>query len=238
MKNIIINSEDIKDYNWINKEEINLIVNKNLDTIMKGKAIDILVVDYNNPCLEFIVKIKVIKKIHTKVKIIVAIDIIEESLIRLLYDNGIDYILIRPLDINTLMMIFNKIINGKINYNNFSLNLEKENMNDKILRLLNKLGMPANLKGYKYIKESLILCLKDNNYYLHTTSYLYPKLSKLFREKTSCIEKAMRNAIELSWCRGDIKEQDKIFGYTIDRNKGRPTNGEFLAQLINYISLS
>ena len=98
--------------------------------------------------------------------------------------------------------------------------------------------MPANLKGYRYIKDALLLCLKDNDYYLHTTSKLYPKLAKSFQTKASCIEKAIRNALELSWCRGDISEQDRIFGYTIDRNKGRPTNGEFFAQLINYLVIS
>jgi len=236
MRNILINSDDINEMEINNIDNYKLIINRNIDQVINKMEIDILVIDFIPNSLNFIVQVKYIKKMKLFIKIIVTINMIEESIIRLLYDNGVDYILVRPIDIKTLKIIVDKIFNEtNIHY----ITMEKSVSNiTKITKILNKLGMPANLKGYRYIKDALLLCLKDNDYYLHTTSKLYPKLAKSFQTKASCIEKAIRNAIELSWCRGDISEQDRIFGYTIDRNKGRPTNGEFFAQLINYLVIS
>ena len=232
MLNIMLDINDVSNEDLSLFSEYNIIIDDKDFLSNKKINVDILVVDFKPSCLSFIMKMKLIKDINKSIKIIVIIDLLEESLIRLLYDNGIDYILVRPIDYKTLLVIINRISYKFINHN-----LEF-NKHDKIIKILNRLGMPANLKGYQYVKQALLLCLKDNDYYLHTTSKLYPHLAKAFNTKESCIEKAIRNAIELSWCRGDVDEQDKIFGYTIDRNKGRPTNGEFFAQLINYLSLS
>ena len=224
MLNILIESEDIKlleqtnnEYNiFFNLEDCNF------------KILDIVVLDYITPCFEFLTKIKLLKNINKKVKVIVGVKFLERNFIKMLYDNGVDIILIKPLDFNMLLLSFNHFddLENKIVNNNFK---------NQVSEILMELGMPANLKGYNYIKDALILCEKDRDYYKHTSSYLYPKLSKMYNEKNSNIEKAIRSAIELCWCRGNIDKQERIFGYTVNKDKGRPTNSEFLAQIYHYI---
>ena len=230
MLNILIDIDNHIDEKLLTK--YNVMYFSQNDSIINNEKIDVLIINYKPNYLNFLLKIKIIKRINNLIKIIIVIDFLEESLIRLLYDNGIDYILVKPLDTKILVLLLDKI-SMKSNKVNVAFNKQ-----DKIVTLLSKLGMPANIKGYIYIKKALLLCLKDQDYYLHTTSKLYPSLAREFDTKESCIEKAIRNAIELSWYRGDIEEQDRIFGYTINKNKGRPTNGEFFAQLINYLQMS
>lgn len=231
MLNVLIDLESNCDISGDLLSNYNVIYANKINSTDNNIKADVLVVNYKPNYLNFIMKMKVIRQINNFIKIIIVIDLLEESLIRLLYDNGIDYILVKPLDIKILILLLDKI---SLNNGYKILPNSKQN---KIVNILSKLGMPANIKGYKYVKQALLLCLKDQDYYLHTTSKLYPSLAKKFNIKESCVEKAIRNAIELSWCRGDIEEQDRIFGYTIDKNKGRPTNGEFFAQLINYLQM-
>ena len=237
MISILTNNEEL-DCNDFNKNNTNYCMisfkeNENIISLIKLHDVKCIIFDLEVPNLDFILSVKLIKKFSLCIKIIVLINFFSESLIRLLYDNGVDYILVKPLERDMLTSFLDNVFKDTINYcpNEFDL---KEK---KLIDVLNHLGMPANLKGYSYIKEAISLCSKNKNYYLHTTSCLYPKLSKIFKIKESCIEKAIRSAIELCWIRGNVSEQEKIFGYTVNRNKGRPTNGEFLAQVYNYIAM-
>ena len=236
MIGILTNNDDLDciHFNLINDRYklIKFEENENIITLIKLYDIKCAIFDLSIPDIDFIISVKLIKKYDINIKIIITINFFNESLIRLLYDNGVDYILVKPLDEEMLLSLFNKLFDNILVNDIYTSSKEKN-----LIDVLNSLGMPANLKGYSYIKEAINLCSKNKNYYLHTTSCLYPKLSKIFKIKETCIEKAIRSAIELCWIRGNVEEQEKIFGYTVNRNKGRPTNGEFLAQIYNYLTM-
>ena len=236
MIGILTNNDDLdcSHFNLINDRYklIKFEENENIITLIKLYDIKCVIFDLSIPDIDFIISVKLIKKYAINIKIIITINFFNESLIRLLYDNGVDYILVKPLDEGMLLSLFNKLFDNILVNDIYTSSKEKN-----LIDVLNSLGMPANLKGYSYIKEAINLCSKNKNYYLHTTSCLYPKLSKIFKIKETCIEKAIRSAIELCWIRGNVEEQEKIFGYTVNRNKGRPTNGEFLAQIYNYLTM-
>lgn len=236
MIGILTNNDDLDciHFNLINDRYklIKFEENENIITLIKLYDIKCVIFDLSIPDIDFIISVKLIKKYNINIKIIITINFFNESLIRLLYDNGVDYILVKPLDEEMLLSLFNKLFDNILVNDIYTSSKEKN-----LIDVLNSLGMPANLKGYSYIKEAINLCSKNKNYYLHTTSCLYPKLSKIFKIKETCIEKAIRSAIELCWIRGNVEEQEKIFGYTVNRNKGRPTNGEFLAQIYNYLTM-
>ncbi|WP_455798490.1 sporulation initiation factor Spo0A C-terminal domain-containing protein [Clostridium butyricum] len=42
------------------------------------------------------------------------------------------------------------------------------------------------------------------------------------------VERAIRHAIEVAWGRGQIEAINKLFGYTVHNDKGKPTNSEFI----------
>ena len=108
----------------------------------------------------------------------------------------------------------------------------------KITVFLNELGIPINLKGFHYIRESIIIMLDDENEKdIGVTKSLYPKLSKKFKTPASCVERNIRHAIESTWKRGNKKLIERIWGCNIFENKIRPTNSEFLARVVDYIKL-
>lgn len=126
------------------------------------------------------------------------------------------------------------IINSFINDESIKI-YRSDNVERNILIVLKELGMPSNLHGYRYVKEAIKLCI--NNYdYLHPNMLLYPVLSKKFNVNNWMIEKSIRDAITITWNKGNYEYQNELFGYTIDKDKGKPTNGEFIAQIVNYLS--
>lgn len=100
-----------------------------------------------------------------------------------------------------------------------------------------RLGVPANLRGYYYIKEAIMLSVLDMNKLDKVTTRLYPKIAKKYDTTPPRVERAIRHAIETAWSRGEIEACYDIFGYTIKSEKGRPTNSEFIALLSDRVKM-
>ena len=107
----------------------------------------------------------------------------------------------------------------------------------KVTNLIHDLGVPAHIKGYQYLREAIIASVDNEEMINAVTKTLYPLLSKKFNTTPSRVERAIRHAIEVAWNRGEIAVHDKIFGYTVNSNKGKPTNSEFIALLADKIRL-
>ncbi len=110
-------------------------------------------------------------------------------------------------------------------------------MNPEIVELLRRVGVPANIKGYIYLKDALDMCYSDRSYFEAITKRLYPGIAKREDTTPSRVERAIRHAIEVSWGRGDLKTLQKIFGYTTNANHDHPTNSEFIATLTEQLHL-
>lgn len=110
-------------------------------------------------------------------------------------------------------------------------------MNRKIVKILRKLGIPASLEGYRYLKTALEFSLSDEAIVFQITNRLYPAIAKVYGTTASRVERAIRHAIEVGWDRGNIDIQDSLFGYTVSRKSHRPTNSEFIAAVAEQIRL-
>ena len=106
-----------------------------------------------------------------------------------------------------------------------------------ITTILHQIGVPAHIKGYQYLREAIMLILKDKDILYNITKDLYPTLAQAHNDTPSRVERAMRHAIEVAWDRGNPEKLMDIFGYTIDGCKGKPTNSEFIALLADKIAL-
>lgn len=118
-----------------------------------------------------------------------------------------------------------------------------ENENEKqrykvIARCLWDMGILPNLKGYDYIKEAIALCVVSSEKVQAITKVLYPVIGKKFGTTPSRVERAIRHAIEVAWLRIDLDVVKEVFGNTISAEKGRPTNSEFIAQVVEYIRIN
>lgn len=116
---------------------------------------------------------------------------------------------------------------------------ETETDEQKITRMLHEIGVPAHLKGYQFLREAIMLGIKDTSILDSITKILYPTVARKFQTTPSRVERAIRHAVETAWVRvGDVKYLEKYFGFSVDPNKGKPTNSEFIATLVDWIRLN
>jgi two-component system response regulator (stage 0 sporulation protein A) len=103
--------------------------------------------------------------------------------------------------------------------------------------IMRQIGVPAHIKGYQYLRTSILLCVNDKSMLGSVTKILYPTVAKEYNTTPSRVERAIRHAIEVAWNRGDVDVLSSFFGYTIQAERGKPTNSEFIAMIADKISL-
>mgnify|MGYP002559033822 CR=1 FL=1 len=116
--------------------------------------------------------------------------------------------------------------------------IPEENLEEIVSKLLREMGVAPSLKGYDYLRIAIILTMENKELYLHNiTKALYPDIAKRKNTTSSRVERAIRHAIETAWSKGNIEKIDKIFSYTISPHKGKPTNSEFIAAIVDDLTL-
>lgn len=104
-----------------------------------------------------------------------------------------------------------------------------------IRQILLELGAPDHLVGHPYVIEAILLVVEDRAYINNITFGLYPQVAARFDTTAARVERAMRHLIEVTWTRGDWEVLSRYFGNTISPDKGKPTNGEFIARIANVV---
>ena len=103
--------------------------------------------------------------------------------------------------------------------------------------IMHQIGVPAHIKGYQYLRTAIILSVSDTEMLNSVTKILYPTVAKQYETTSSRVERAIRHAIEVAWDRGDVDTLNSYFGYTIQNNRGKPTNSEFIAMIADNLRL-
>ena len=107
----------------------------------------------------------------------------------------------------------------------------------KVTAILHDIGVPAHIRGYHYMREAIIMAVNDMDVLNYITKELYPSIAKKCNTTPSRVERAIRHAIEVAWNRGKVDVIDQLFGYTVSKNKGKPTNSEFIALIADKLRL-
>lgn len=106
-----------------------------------------------------------------------------------------------------------------------------------ITNIMLDIGVPAHLKGYHYLRDAILLSGKDMEVVSSVTKLLYPAIARRFKTTDQKVERAIRNAIEVSWFRGNTDTFEELFGYSAQTGKNRPTNSEYIARIADKIRL-
>lgn len=114
------------------------------------------------------------------------------------------------------------------------IKIEKEKY---VTKLILDMGVPAHLKGYHYLRKAILMSEEDMEVVSSVTKLLYPEIAKIYKTTDQKVERAIRNAIEVSWVRGNTKTIESLFGYSTDKGKGRPTNSEYIARVADKVHL-
>ena len=114
---------------------------------------------------------------------------------------------------------------------------EEKDLEEQVTDMIHEIGVPAHIKGYQYLRDAILMCIQDMEMLNYITKVLYPAIAKKYQTTPSRVERAIRHAIEVAWSRGEISVIESIFGYTVNRGKGKPTNSEFIALIADKIRL-
>ena len=106
-----------------------------------------------------------------------------------------------------------------------------------ITEIMLDVGVPAHLRGYHYLRDAILLSGRDMEVVSSVTKLLYPTIARHFRTTDQKVERAIRNAIEVSWNRGNVETFEKMFGYSVLSGRTRPTNSEYIARIADKVRL-
>lgn len=145
------------------------------------------------------------------------------------------YVLIKPFEIDTLLSFVEHITPSSVS--DFEDDSDQAHMEVVVTDIIHTIGIPAHIKGYHYLREAIMLSVNDSEMLESVTKLLYPTIARKFDTSPSRVERAIRHAIETAWDRGDVDVLTKMFGYTINGGKGKPTNSEFIALITDNLRL-
>lgn len=220
-----------------------------VEEVIKEKP-DMLILDMIMPYLDGLGVLEKIKEIDidNSIKTIVLSAIGQESMIRKAISLGADYYVVKPFDFNILTKRIYQVTGidqneRQVNKNNIyktAIDSESCKINDleiDITNIIRKVGVPAHIKGYQYLKYGIAMVVENMDILSAITKELYPAIAKKNNATPTRVERGIRHAIEVAWNRGEIDTINSLFGYTVHNNKGKPTNSEFIALIADKLRL-
>lgn len=229
----------VKEY-FDNHDKIEVVLSckdgeEGLTTIIdRSNDYDVILLDLVMPKKDGIYILEELNKRGIEKNIIVETSYNEPKTIRKVSEYGVNYYVLKPFSLadleNRIVEIFNEM-------NNKSINLYHSNLQISITKMLHELGMPSHIKGYQYIREGISMIYNDPNLIGGITKELYPELASKFDTTVSRVERAIRHAIEVSWNRGNWDYMEEIFGHSVDIDKAKPTNSEFIVTVADKLRL-
>lgn len=229
--------------------------NDALDIIRKEEP-DVVVLDIIMPHLDGLGVMEKLGNVLKKPRVIILTSFGQENMTQRAVQLGADYYILKPFDLDTLGKRIRQLVgNSEIsttftpisksviqsdstNYVEKSSNKPTKIVEVEVTKMIQQMGVPAHVKGYQYLRDAIVSVINDVSLLGAVTKELYPMISKKYNTTPSRVERAIRHAIELAWDRGNIEFMNKFFGYTINVDRGKPTNSEFIAMVADKLRIS
>lgn len=256
--------EVLKEY--INRQDDMQIVgvayhgNEALELIYREQP-DVVVLDIIMPHLDGLGVLEKIQNDVQKPRVIILTAFGQESMTQRAVQLGADYFVLKPFDLDTLgkrirqlqgtesmssnlasVMLANTA--SAVNGTNSSISSgmmaqpSSHNLEVEVTRMIHQMGVPAHVKGYQYLRDAIVSVVQEVSLLGAVTKELYPMIAEKYNTTPSRVERAIRHAIELAWDRGNIDFMNRFFGYTINVDRGKPTNSEFIAMVADKLRMA
>ncbi|MFZ5596603.1 MAG: sporulation transcription factor Spo0A [Bacillota bacterium] len=160
----------------------------------------------------------------------------QESVTQRAVELGADYYILKPFDFSVLASRIRQLADG-INVNQYITINKPKNLDVAVTNIIHEMGVPAHIKGYHYLRDAILMVINEINLLGAVTKELYPMIAQKYQTTPSRVERAIRHAIELAWDRGNVEMMTKFFGYTINLERGKPTNSEFIAMVADKLRI-
>jgi len=263
----VLLADDNRDFVEILKEYVNtqedmvlcgVAYNGNdaLDMIRQEQP-DVVVLDIIMPHLDGLGVMEKLGDAGKKPRVIILTSFGQENMTQRAVQLGADYYILKPFDLDTLGKRIRQLVGTSevsvSSYNSGTKSvIQSESANSveigttkmskvievEVTKMIQQMGVPAHVKGYQYLRDAIVSVIHDVSLLGAVTKELYPMIAKKYNTTPSRVERAIRHAIELAWDRGNIEFMNKFFGYTINVDRGKPTNSEFIAMVADKLRIS
>ncbi len=252
----ILLADDNREFNellseYLSKEEDMEIVGnafngKEVLELVKENNPDIILLDIIMPHLDGIGVLEELNKMELspKPKVIMLTAFGHENITQRAVELGASYYILKPFNLEVLAERIRQLGKapageGKIQANTLkNVSVRKDNgYIEEITQIIHEIGIPAHIKGYLYLRDAISMVAEEIELLGSITKILYPRIAQKYETTPSRVERAIRHAIEVAWARNNIDTIKKFFGYTINTEKGKPTNSEFIALVADRIRL-
>ena len=209
------------------KEGLNIFLDNQND-------IDLVLLDLIMPNKDGLYFLDELKRRKINANIIVITSYNSDEMLRRIATYDIKYFLLKPFDLNDLeQRVLEATDQLKIKK---GITAKEKDLKLSVTKLLHELGVPSHIKGYQYIREGILL-LYNNSDIIGITKELYPEIANKYDTSVSRVERAIRHAIEVSWNRGNLDLMEEIFGHSVDYDRAKPTNSEFIVTVADKLKL-
>lgn len=196
---------------------------------------DLIILDLIMPKKDGIYVLEEMKKRGISKKVIVATSYNASEVIREVSEYGVSYFILKPFELPDLEKRI--LESNKKKEESKNIDFYYNNLQISITKMLHELGIPSHIKGYQYIREGIGIIFERPETIGGITKELYPELADKFDTTVSRVERAIRHAIEVSWNRGNWSLMEEIFGHSVDIDKAKPTNSEFIVTIADKLRL-
>ena len=182
-------------------------------------------------------------------KVIILTAFEQESMIQRLIGLGASYYMVKPFDVNTLFERIRQFSRGKEGTTNVweerpetrpqrTRDRSVSELELEVSKLFHEMGIPAHFRGYAYLRDAVIMSVRESELLGNITKNLYPRIAEKYRSTASGVESAIRHTIEIGWQRGNPEFMEKFFGYAAESGRGRfPTTASFIAKVADRLRL-
>jgi len=195
---------------------------------------DLILLDLIMPKKDGIYVLEQMKEKGINKKVIVETSYNTSEVIREVSEFGVSYFILKPFELNDLEKKILDIFKKK---DDKSIDFYNSNLQVSISKMLHNLGIPSHIKGYQFLRDAVSLVFENPDMIGGITKELYPELAQKYDTTVSRVERAIRHAVEVSWNRGDLKLMESIFGHSVDIDKAKPTNSEFIVTIADKLRL-
>lgn len=213
-----------------------------LINLIKQENPDVVIMDMFMSKIDGIGVLRNFKDNSNKPVFIISSSSDSQTLEREAINSGASYFIVKPFTasivLDKVVSLYNNKQNSRTN-NIKTLYIERSenSMEIQVTEILHQIGVPAHIKGYHYLRDSIIMSVETPEIINAVTKQLYPAVAKKYDTTSSRVERAIRHAIEVAWDRGDVDVLNSYFGYTIHNSRGKPTNSEFIAMISDRLRL-
>ena len=212
---------------------------------------DVVILDIIMPHLDGLGVLEKLRDLETneRPKIIMLSAVGQDKITQKAIALGADYYIVKHFDMDTFVMRIRELVSENQEYVRWQSGSQASyisaidaskpsSLEADVTFIMHEIGIPAHIKGYQYLRESIMMVVNDISLLNAITKELYPSVAEKYDTTPSRVERAIRHAIEVAWSRGRIETINKLFGYTVHEQKGKPTNGEFIAMVADKLRIS